>query len=366
MNRHPAFLLLCLALACALCAAEGMPTIYCTDLFHPHDDLDDHFDLACLYALEELDLKGIVLDQGLKQREKPGSIPIQQLNSLTGRDIPYATGLSEPLKTPKDTGEDQPEEHQQGLRLILSILRESPTPVTIIAVGSLRDVAAAYNRAPELFKEKADKLLLFIGDAQGSFQEYNVGLDVNAYAAVMNAPLPLYWVPCFDGGLWKNDGNASFWQAPHEALLDGASNPVLNFFLYAMLHKTAADPLAALRETPDPEELSRALTETRNLWCCAVFPFVAGRTYVRRGDDCLALPPNEVAADDLPLELFSFLPVALNVDEQGKESYAERKEAPPVYRFRIHDPEGYAETMTLTARALLRELSRMEHSGRSE
>ena len=32
-------------------SAFGVPVIYCTDLFHPHDDPDDHFDLATLFAL---------------------------------------------------------------------------------------------------------------------------------------------------------------------------------------------------------------------------------------------------------------------------------------------------------------------------
>ncbi|HOY58865.1 MAG TPA: hypothetical protein PK640_12120, partial [Verrucomicrobiota bacterium] len=28
----------------------AQPVLYSTDLFHPHDDPDDHFDLAVLYA----------------------------------------------------------------------------------------------------------------------------------------------------------------------------------------------------------------------------------------------------------------------------------------------------------------------------
>ncbi|MCI0408006.1 MAG: hypothetical protein L0191_05475, partial [Acidobacteria bacterium] len=47
--------------------ASSIPVIYTTDLFHPHDDPDDHFDLATIFAMPELDLKGIVLDQGDKQ-----------------------------------------------------------------------------------------------------------------------------------------------------------------------------------------------------------------------------------------------------------------------------------------------------------
>ena len=39
-----------------------IPIIHSTDLFHPHVDPDDHFDLATLFAVKEFDIKGIVLD----------------------------------------------------------------------------------------------------------------------------------------------------------------------------------------------------------------------------------------------------------------------------------------------------------------
>lgn len=96
--------LIALVLPCA-CLAAVMPVIYCTDLFHPHDDPDDHFDLAALFALPELDVKAIILDQGGKQVAKPGSIPVSQLLQLTSRRVPFETGLAQKLTSPADTGE---------------------------------------------------------------------------------------------------------------------------------------------------------------------------------------------------------------------------------------------------------------------
>ena len=61
--------------AAAGAADNTVPVIYCTDLFHPHEDPDDHFDLATLYAMPELEIKGIVLDQGARQLRTPGRIP---------------------------------------------------------------------------------------------------------------------------------------------------------------------------------------------------------------------------------------------------------------------------------------------------
>ena len=48
-----------------------VPFVYGTDLFHPHDDPDDHFDLATVFAMPELDVKAILLDLGAKQKNKP-------------------------------------------------------------------------------------------------------------------------------------------------------------------------------------------------------------------------------------------------------------------------------------------------------
>ncbi|MBE3069636.1 MAG: hypothetical protein IMZ66_05305, partial [Planctomycetes bacterium] len=42
--------------------APRVPLIYSTDLYHPHVDLDDHFDLAQVFAMPEFDVKAIVLD----------------------------------------------------------------------------------------------------------------------------------------------------------------------------------------------------------------------------------------------------------------------------------------------------------------
>src|SRR2546430_62807 len=84
-------------------AGERVPVVYSTDLFHPHDDFDDHVDLATLFALPELDVKAIILEKGDEQVKRPGKIPVEQMLALTGRRVPYASGLM-PLKSASDTG----------------------------------------------------------------------------------------------------------------------------------------------------------------------------------------------------------------------------------------------------------------------
>ncbi len=319
-------------------AGRAVPVIYCTDLFHPHDDPDDHFDLAMLYAMPELDIKGIVLDQGRNQLERPGRIPVSQLNKLTGRDVPTAIGLAAPLKSPDDQGLDQPPEFQQGVEFILRTLRASARPVCIATLGSVRDVVAAFNREPGLFRTNVAMVLAFIGEASDAkFQEYNVGLDPHAFVGLMRSGLPVYWVPCFDGGLWQNRGHASFWKASQTELLKQATPEVTQYFIYA-LEKETSEPLAFLSRPIDPERQARLFAGSRNLWCGPVLGVMSGRE-VRR-------------------PLFGFAEVDVSVSDAGVVSYGKAPGSQKLKRFEVQDPAQYGPGMIEATAGLLSTLGR--------
>ena len=93
-------------------AAENphqVPLIDVTDLYHPHQDVGDNFDILSAYALPELDLKAVILDctepfrqpvaknpgVGLAEDRRgprePGFIPVLQLNYVFERSVPCAT-----------------------------------------------------------------------------------------------------------------------------------------------------------------------------------------------------------------------------------------------------------------------------------
>ena len=332
-----------------------VPVIYCTDLFHPHDDPDDHFDIACLYSISEIDIKVIILDQGRKQKSKPGSIPVSQLNYITGRSIPYAIGLSDKLNSPEDKGLWQAKEFQAGAELIIKILKTSKVPVSIITVGSLRDIAACYNRQPELFKAKVDRLFIFIGEASAKGHvEYNVGLDKHAYIRIMNSGLPVYWIPCFDGGVWRNKGRASYWKASHKDLLANVSDRVMNYFVCALLKKDEKEPLKFLDNIINSDDKGRVLSMNRNLWCSAVFPYIAGRTYLREGNKFTAIPNKASYRKGRQIRPFSFEQVSVFVDENADVFYEHTDRTKKLRQFRIMQPDIYAEVMTsVTAQLLL-------------
>jgi hypothetical protein len=341
-------------------ATAPIPLIYCTDLFHPHDDPDDHFDLAAIYSMSQIDLQLIVLDQGARQAEKPGRIPVMQMNAITGRSVPAVTGLSDPLRHPKDTGLDQPAQHQRGVERMIATLERSPGKMVIVTVGSVRDLMAAYNRRPELLREKVSSVFAFIGEASDpAFQEYNVGLDVQAYVALMRSDLPLHWVPCFDGGLWQNNGRASYWKAPHRELLAEVADPVRNYFIYALTIQRS-DPMAFLAQPIDPELEARVLGMTRNLWCCAVFVAVRDGVIVREGESYTAIPRSRLEGRT---PVFDFERVQVVVSDEGVVTEV-KAGGRPIQRFRVLDRENYARAMTEVTSRMLRDIRCVPDLGR--
>ena len=335
------------------------PVIYCTDLFHPHEDPDDHFDIACLYSISEIDIKAIILDQGRKQKSQPGSIPVSQLNYLTGRSVPYAVGLSDKLKSTKDKGLWQAREFQAGAELIIKILKTSKAPVSIITVGSLRDIAACYNRSPELLRKKVDRLFIFIGEASARGHiEYNVGLDKQAYIRIMNSDLPVYWIPCFDGGVWQNKGRASYWKAPHKDLLGNISDRLMNYFIYALLKKNEIEPVKFLGDVINIEDKGEVLSMNRNLWCTAVFPYIAGRTYLREGNKFTTASKSASYPKEYIIEPFSFEEVPVYVDEKAIFFYEHTDRAKKLRQFHVLKPDIYPELMTSVTAELLSQLDK--------
>ena len=336
-------------------APPRVPLIYCTDLFHPHGDPDDHFDLATIFAIPEFDVRCVILDQGEVQLKQPGNVAVAQLNQLTGRAVPAVRGLGAKLRSPTDPALDQPEQFQQGVATILSVLSTSTPPVMIATVGSVRDVVAAFNRAPGLFQKKVGKVMVFIGEAsKEDFREWNVELDPQAYVGLMRSGLPVYWVPCFDGGLWQNGGHASFWQAKHGDILTNAAPQLVQYFIYA-LEKETADPLRFLALPVNSTRRANLMVDTRNLWCTAIFGSLAGRDLIRDNGRYVSRPRPPGGAKDRTLrnELFAFEEVDLRITDDAVVKYGPGPEARKVMRFAVRDKANYARGMTEATAGLL-------------
>ena len=104
------------------------------------------------------------------------------------------------MKSPQDKMLDIPAFQQQGVELILKVLRESKEPVSILSFGSARPIAVAYNRDPKLFHAKVKRIHLSAGASSPDYLEWNVGLDPNAIVCLLRSDLPVAIYPCAVGG----------------------------------------------------------------------------------------------------------------------------------------------------------------------
>jgi hypothetical protein len=190
-------------------------------------------------------------------------------------------------------------------------------------------------------------------------REYNVGLDPQAFVGLMRSGLPVYWVPCFDGGAWQNRGHATFWRASHRALLGQVAPEVTQYFIYA-LEKERSEPLAFLSHPVEPERQARLFAGTRNLWCAGVLGVMSGRKVVlKEGKWSSVLPgagPQTTDAGDKPL--FGFSEVEVSVSDAGVVSYGKGPDSHKVRRFEVRDPVQYEQGMTAATAELLSTLGR--------
>lgn len=334
---------------------EGkVPLFYSTDLHLPCRDPDDHFDLATLFALPEFDIRGIILDCGEKQVAQPGLASMRQMMHLTGRTVPHAIGLRDRLRSPTDDGCNQPAEFQKGVELLLDALRWSRQKVTIITVGSLRDVAAALNRQPELLRRKVERLYINVGNAASHGRlEGNVRRCLESYVALMRSGLPVYWCPCQDGDWYQNDrGYSTHWAFCHYEVLESAPLALQNYFLYA-LADARTDPIPFLAQRQDIS-LRRSLWKLqRNMWSTVSLLDAARRRIVQVAPDHWAAVPNPIAGQQ-EIKPYGFLAVRVAIDDQGVSTmgFGPTAVGNAMHVFRVFDQAVYGRVMTSCLREL--------------
>lgn len=347
--------LIFLAVAGARAADPKIPIVHSTDLFHPHGDPDDHFDLATLFALEEFDIRGIILDDhrpGASQSAQCGRPPVEQMIHVTGRKVPWAIGLAGKMKTREDNRLDAPDASQEGVRLLLSVLRRSKEKVVLSLVGSMTDAAVAFNREPELLREKVRAVYVQAGNGpRGPQPEYNVALDPIAYVRVLESGLPIYWCPCY--GV---DNYQTFYRLKDQSIVISACTPpVQNFFVYCFA-KSKEEPIGFLVSGKHP--LPGGL---RQMWCTAPMFHAVGRNIYQRGeDDFVALSPKDATQAGLAnklVEPYRFLPIQLDTRKFPVLDMQATSSPTTMQVFRITDSR-YEKIMASCLKNLLASLGR--------
>lgn len=342
-----------------------IPLLHVTDLYHPPQDPDDQVDLATLAALEEIDLRGVVLDvtarfldaapAGWDVPREPGYVPVLQLGHLLGRALPVAMGPTVPLRDPRDAAWDRPRPEQGGVELVLDALQRSSEPVVISVVGSARVVAAAFNRQPDLLRAKTRAVLLNAGSTGGPKREWNVALDPAAYVALWRSGLPLHWYPCSTdtGAFEPGHERGTFWKASQAVLFRDLPAPLRGWFCHGLTGNGRGDLIRSLAETGRGAVWEQVLAAERNLWSTASLVMAAGRDLVRTSDGWRFRPADaDGGAERWPWRLDA---VDAQVAEDGSVQWQLKPE--PGGHVRLFGRQagvGYAAAMAEALNALLR------------
>ena len=332
------------------------PVIHQTDFFRPHEDPDDHWDLVCTYGLAErglLNPKGIAIDYPpAHQVGNPDACAIAQLNHLTGRAVPFATGHKTHFRSLSSDSQRSGAE-----RLILGILDASPEPVAIQIAGSARDVAAAVRSEPGLFAQNCRGIYLNAGTGETPGRpeielEYNVRLDQEAYRSLFDAPCPLYWAPCFERlGVdeWTVAVHGAWWKFLQSDIMDGMSSRLKNYFLYMFEKVDSTAWLAWLEKDVDPVSYQRFASQERNMWCTASFFHSVGQTVESDG--------SIVPVSDADNPVFDFVPISVSCDDRFLTNWEHDESSTTRFMLRIRDVESYAAAMTSALRAVVSTVS---------
>jgi pyrimidine-specific ribonucleoside hydrolase len=338
-----------------------IPLIHITDLYHPPQDPDDHLDLATIVGLQEFDLKAVVLDitrrfiDGLPGEDfsrDPGFVPVAQIGYIAGKAIPAAIGPPDPLKGFDDDVRDRPIREQAGIELLLEVLRSSPEPVYISVVGSVRVLAAAYNREPELLKEKTRTVLLNAG-ATAVHKEWNVILDQAAYVTLWRSGLPIDWYPCAseNGGFDTRHPHNTCWQSDHRRLFRNLPGMLAGWFCHAYTGSMRGDIIRALNEQGYGSVWEHVLSAKRYLWSTASLILSAGRHLARTREGWRFLPGESQSSEDIIS--MDLVPITAAVTDDGvvEWKYIGNETA---YRLFRRQPDGeYESAMTEALNALL-------------
>ncbi len=193
----PRILTCALFLAALAAAQKPVPILFDTDI---GDDIDDALALALALQSPELDVRGITTvidDVELRTR-----LAWKQLGLYGRRDIPLATGASEPLLDEVRNNKSRqyevlttadifpPAARKSGVQLIVETLLNSPDKITLVPVGPLTNIALALKAEPKI-KQKIERIVLMGGAFFPSRAEYNILRDRVAAEIVFRSGVPI-------------------------------------------------------------------------------------------------------------------------------------------------------------------------------
>lgn len=332
-----------------------------TDIFHHHADPDDHWDLACQFALSylgESDLKAILIDYppmadfwGLDNGD-PAIQAVAQLNYITGQAVPVGIGKDGRIRNDQDVEAIFSQKPlNSGIGLVLKTLEEAVEPIVIHIVGSCRDIAAAIMVRPELFREKCKAIYLNAGTGNNDETlEYNVALDAYAYGKLFEAPCPIYWMPCFnDTDVFEVGEYGTYYKFQQKEILPYLSENLQKYFVYA-LAKVMDQRWLSYLDLPVNEKLLKNHGNLyRNMWCTAGFLHMVGKTVTTEGQ---IVPLGQEGIKPV----FDFIPIDICCDKEGRTKWKQVESSKDRFIFKVLDVENYQSAMIEALKQLLMKL----------
>ena len=339
--------------------AARRPVIDITDLYHPHQDRGDNFDLIAAYALPEVDLRAVILDvTGRYLRpyfdaanpsyndptgpRSPGYVPVHQLNYIFNRNVPCAPAPFGGMRSPNDDMADAPAFQQAGIDLLIETLRASEDPVDVVSFGSARPLAVALNREPELLERKIRLAHLCVGAYPAGYVEWNVQLDVHAFVRVIRSPLRLAVYPCAtEKSPFALGAYNCYWAMEDLNWVREMAAPLQRYIEFAFCKSSRVDFLNVLDETEPLADMAEHYGHAHHVWETAVWAQVADRRFVSaRGEPYRFLPMASASADAKVVEE-GLLPCVLEVSDDGRLAMRETQDATTATLYFRRDPQAY-------------------------
>ena len=274
------------------------PVITVTDLYHPPEDPGDNFDLVMPFGLDRVDLRAVILDVSIEKRESvsegvpgypgprdPGVIPVTQLNTIFGRRVPFGIGPFARMRSLDDPMTDVPAFQQAGIELLIETLRESDEPVHLMSFGSARPIAVAFNRAPEVFREKVARVHLSAGSTSLDYLEWNVYLDPLAMIRVVESGLPLSLYPCAtEVDCFSYGRHNTLWWLDDLGWIADMHPALRRYLTYGLGGSTRVDFLRALDDDAPDDVSARVYRRRHAVWETAAWIEASDSALVRHAD----------------------------------------------------------------------------------
>jgi purine nucleosidase/pyrimidine-specific ribonucleoside hydrolase len=184
-------------LVTACLSAAPIPVILDTDM---GDDIDDA--LALSFALQSPELRVLAVVTVLQHGQRRADLTWKILELHGRTDVPIGVGAeqtllgeprSEVVRQTLALGEADRQpvaKRQNGLRLIVDTILQSPDKVTLLAYGPLTNVALALRAEPQI-RQKIERIVLMNGVFFRPAVEYNTKMDAEASQIVYRCGLPI-------------------------------------------------------------------------------------------------------------------------------------------------------------------------------